>query len=350
MQVHKICNEFMKKSSVESNPKLHLIWAQENQPVWRDIKSLEQKNHIVRIPHDSAECQIEVNGQQFQIEVVESSTSPDLAAAYQLLIDTFQEDEVEVEDIFRADIEGKTDQGEPYYYQSKLYILKNSKGEVVSLIKGAHITLEDEDCSPTNKSMFIIEHAVTRVDWRGLRLAQQVYISALIDLSIEAEMQGKKLLFAMGEAVENSEKFWNKLGWKRVYAQNNDNSRYYTEVPYIQPALDFDPATGEITEGVKGVLEHLMIGGFGDHITSKTELCQAVRALYNNAAKWPRSDFESDDAYNKHVCYVEFLFKSFMDFFSSRSKIIFLDQGTRDRLRKKGVTIDEFMAADANAN
>jgi len=60
-----------------------------------------------------------------------------------------------------------------------------------------------------------------------------------------------------GECTWSSERAWNSVGRRRVYVQTGPNE--YSELRYVQPALNFDVKTGLPTEDAGEASEHIMV-------------------------------------------------------------------------------------------
>lgn len=319
----------------------------ENQPVWRTIRSLQERSKYNRIPSNVPSCTVEKEGRAYKIERIESSKDETLGEVYQLLVDTFGPEEVESEEILRNAVDGLTPFGAPEDTKYKIYVIKDQDGKVASFLNGGLFDLLDSDDNPTGEMVFLVAYVVTNPNLRQGGLAREAYISALIDASCEAQVANKKLLFAAGEAKFTSELFWNNVGWKRIYVQKGSNKKEYSELEYIQPALAFDQKTGEVAEGAGEIAEHLMVDRLGQPYPDKTRLLQVVDALYRWSHLWPIEAFYGNiDSYQQNLNYLANLKREFQSFLEAGDRLIYLDQTNRQKAQQKGITVHEYVEAD----
>jgi hypothetical protein len=168
---------------------------------------------------------------------VEDGKDPVLSEVQELLEKTFGPEEVDPEEIMRSSVDGLTPWGtEDDRY--RIVLVRNQEKKLVSLFAGAQLELLDEKGNPINESVYFGGYAVTLPGKRQKGLAREAYASAIIDATKQARSEGKTLKFAIGECTSSSENFWNKVGWKRIYAKDR-GSKEYSELRYIQPALEF---------------------------------------------------------------------------------------------------------------
>lgn len=131
------------------------------------------------------------------------------------------------------------------------------------------------------------------------------------------------LFCAIGECTDRSIKFWDSLGWKRVFVKLNQEIGY-KELPYVQPALDFDLRTGEIMSGASQVAQHLMIDSFGNKITKED-----LKLIYEKvltSSSFPKEAFSNEEAYQKHLSYINGFRDKFIEYIDSNGEILFLDK------------------------
>ena len=324
------------------------VWERrvENQPALKAAEALTQKSRFRRSSLESPNCELEIGEKKYSVELIERRDHPDLAQVQNLLVDTFSEAEVDPEEILRAAVEGKTPWGIgdlPY----RVYAIKDAEGKAVSMLSGGLLEMRDREGNDSGESMFMVGYAVTDKNARQGGLAREAYISALIGAAADAEAQGRKFAFAAGECTYTSERFWNNVGWKRVYAADAPGeTKSYGELKYIQPAVDFDEETGEPTEGAGEAPEHLMIDSFNRMPPTKEQIAQTVEAFYLWCNKWPREAFATDAAYENCMRYVEGFEQKFRKELEDAGQIIFLDQPSREKALQKGISIREYEEAD----
>jgi len=316
-----------------------------SQPALATIDSLISESKFKRSTTESPNCQLEINGQIYTIETIEYGEHLDIGKIQKLMIDTFGREEIDSEKVLRAAIDGKTAWGGKDVAKYRVYVLKNKKGEVQSIITGGLLDLK-KDGKSTDKTVFMICYVVTSKEARQEGLAKEIYISSIIGAVQEAQKQGKKLSFAAGECVFTSERFLNKIGWKRVYGQQGNNLDTKQELQYIQPALDFDEKTGKIAEDASETSKHLMIGSFESAEPIKEQVAQIVEAFYRWCNKWPREAFKSEEAYQTHLKYIDEIEKKFKKQLEFLGELTFLSLEEREISRKAGMVIHEYKDAE----
>lgn len=318
--------------------------ALENEPVWQTIKSLQEKSRFKRTGEYSPDTDIEIEGKKFKVELIDNGKDPALSDVQKFFEKTFGEEEVDPEEILRGAVDGLSVFGEeePKY---RIITVRNDKNELVSTCAGAPLDLKDKEGKPTDEMVYFVGYAVTDPGARQGGLAREAYISALIDASQQAKLQGKSLKFAFGECTYTSEKFWNNVSWKRIYNQTGDKKEY-TELKYVQPALDFDENSGLPAEGAGAMPEHLMIDGFGVASPSAVEVKQAYEAMINYNVDWPKQAFSSNEAFDAHREYIAKFRKDFNESFNDNDKLIYLDIKDREKAKKLGVKVHEYTEAD----
>lgn len=319
--------------------------AQQKQPAWNAATQLEADSKCIRTNADSPVTEIEISGEKFRIESIESKDDPTLSEVQTLFEQTFGEEEVDPEEVLRSSVEGKTPWGtDDINY--RIFIVKNAEGKVISTVTGGMLDLESNDIEKTKRTMFMVAYAVTDKRVRQHGLAREAYISAIKDAAIRAERQGKHLSFAAGECTYTSEKFWNKVGWKRVYMQVPGEENKYEETRYVQPPLDFDPATGEPAEDAGEAPEHLMIDGFGSDALSKRDLKDVIRAFYQWNNRWPQQAFKNKDAFTRHNTLVDEIESVFGNDLNEHGDLKLLSQEERKKSQEEGVLIKDYVVAD----
>ncbi len=319
----------------------------EKQPAWKRIGELSRGSKFERKEIHSAQSIIQRDGETFTIHSIENGDDPLLSGVQTLFEKTFGEEEVDPEEILRSAVEGKTPWGTQEDLKYKVFAVTNSDGEVVSTVAGGHLDLKDADGKSSEETMFMVAYAVTSPVVKKSGLAREAYISALQNTVADARGKEKKLIMSAGECTYTSEIFWNRIGWKRVYQeQGTKEKKVYSEVPYIQAALDFDEKSGLPTEDAGEAPEHLMVDPFDGRMLTKKHIISVVEAFYRWCNRWPREAFENDVAYRRHMRYVDKIFKTFKNFVDSHGEPIMLDGAGRDALRKRGMTVKEHSDAD----
>ncbi|MEN9342146.1 MAG: hypothetical protein RIQ54_402 [Candidatus Parcubacteria bacterium] len=317
--------------------------AKENQESWERVSQLQKESLFIRSNADHWNTTIEREGQKFSIELITDPKSPDISQVQELFESVFGSEEVDPEEILRQGIEGITSSGEPDEVLYKIFTVKNSTGKVVSVVSGGVLNLRDKKDTISDRNVLMIAYAVTDPSTRMSGLAREAYISSLMEASVQSEMGGQKLDKAAGECTYTSEKFWNRVGWKRTYQEETDGT--FREMAYIQPALDFNEDTGLPVEENSEAPEHLMIDGFKSEVTSKDAVA-IVQAFYRWCNRWPKDAFKSDEAYRAHIEYIDAFFEEFRSQIDQEKPLISLTKEERDRKIASGVKFLEYSEAD----
>lgn len=325
----------------EFRKELLLNWSKENQKsVWTKIDELRKKSDFTRTPEDVAEANLEVNNQRYSIQALKNPLSPDLDNVHQLLVETFSAEEVDPIEVFRANIAGKTPWGTESPNKTGVFVIKNEQGEIVNTAVTTQLELINKEGKPTGKTVLFVYYVVTRKGLRQSGFAREAYVSVLIEASLEAESNGKQLLFMAGDSVPTAEPYLNSIGRKRVYAKRNNQDNIFDELDFVLPALDFDKKTGEVADNAGEVPEHLMVERLDKHTPTKDEITQIAIAFYR-ANRWPKQAFHEDIAYENHERYVISIEQRLYQFLLSHGQLIFLDKTNREKARRSGLTIND---------
>jgi hypothetical protein len=264
-----------------------------------------------------------------------------------LLQSEFGDVEVDSEEILRKAVEGKTPWGTEDGTKYRIHVLKDRESRVISLVAGGLLDILNDENEPTCKMVFMVAYAVSVPKVRRAGFAREAYVSAMIDAVRTAEARGKTLSFVAAECSSISERFWNALGCRRVYAADpHGGTHSYTELRYVQPALDFDIATGEVADGAGPVAEHFMIDNFGPMPPSKKEIMQTVKAFYRWCNKWPRRAFLSDEAYQRHLAHTLHFEEALWAQLAQSGPLLSLDRESREAAIRSGTKVIGYPEAD----
>ena len=316
----------------------------EQQPSWETIKKIRGKSEFKRSNEFSVNCEIELSGEKFKIETIEDGKSPVISDVQKMLEKTFSAEELDSEEVLRSAVDGKTSQGtESERY--RIITVHNEKNELVAFITGSQLALLAETGESTKESVYYVGYVITDKKTRQKGLAREAYVSALIDATKDARLQGNKLKFVIGEGASSAEKFINSFGSKRLYVQTGVKKEY-TELKYIQPALDFDENTGEISKGAGEVPEHLMIGGLGQGSPTKEDVKKTYEAMMRFNSELPEEAFNNKGAHENQKKYIADIKEKFKSFLDNNGQLIFLDAENRKKAKEEGVVIHEHKKAD----
>lgn len=337
--------EITQGSSAERNSRSkEFIKEAVEQPALTRIAELRAKSSFTRSEEGTAAAKLRnKEGFEYSIKTVESGKDPVLDDVQQLFEDTFSAEEVDPVETLKNAVDGVTESG-TLDVAYRVVPVQNENGELMATMAGGTLEMKNGD-EPSDEMVYFVGYAVTAEQAQGQGLAKEAYVSALTDAMEIAKKQGNKLSFAVGECTASSEYYWNSVGWKRVYARQ-PGSAEYTELPYIQPVLEFDPATGRPAEGAGEVPEHLMIDGF-NRTPSKEDIKRAHAAfvLWNSA--YPREEFDSDEAFETKEAYIRGILEQFDAFLDQSEDLMFMDAATRGKIRENGFKINDLYVPDS---
>jgi hypothetical protein len=324
----------------------------ESQPAWKTIEKLQGESPFERSDRHSASCTIESEGKKFTIEVIESSEDPRIDNICRMLRNTFSAAEVDPPKVTREAVDGYSKDWDTKFPKYRLIEIRRENGKLACVFTGAQLDVLNENGEPTGEAVYSVGYAATSSDVRQHGLAREAYISALIDASKEARAEGKTLKYAIGECTYTSEKFWNNVGWKRIYAKTGEKE--LTELEYIQPGLDFDESTGQpiLIEDEDGQLkrpecpEHLMVDSFSQNPPDTKELARLHEALLHYNGDWPPSAFETPEAHQTHVAYMAGFKEKMASYLNQHSELAFLTATERESMKAEGIKIREYKKAD----
>ncbi len=146
-----------------------------------------------------------------------------------------------------------------------------------------------------------------------------------------------------GECTTVSEPTWSAVGRRRVYVETRPNE--FTELKYVQPALEFDAKTGLPEEGAGEAKEHIMVQ-FVEGEASKERVSASVDSMYRWCNLWKENEFDSPEAFAVHKAYIEKIKKEFDDLLFNSGNMVLLSPADRERMRSEGATIREYVEAD----
>lgn len=262
----------------------------------------------------------------------------------------FGKDEVDPEEVFRNAIDGNTAWGTKDVATYQVHTIQNEAEKVLHTLAGGRLQLTDSNGRSLDTQMFMIAYAMTDASVQGQGLPQESYASAIMQAAKDAAAEGKQLSLSGIEAVHTSEDLLNKIGFKRVYIESTDKPGSYEELRYVQPALDFDPATGAVAEDAGTAAEHLMVHGFGKQEPTKEDILATVRAFYTWNNTWPQEAFENVAALEAHRQHVQAVWSEFKDQIEKGGRLVYLDKDGRERMRRDGSNIFEHTAANKAGN
>jgi hypothetical protein len=312
------------------------------QPVWGVVAKLMAGSKYRRSPQ-GPECTIEAAGTKYKLSLVRANDENAIQEIQRFMEETFGQKEVDPIDVFKAGIEGKLLDGSKDIARYRVFTASDGMGNIQSVYAGGLIEMMNGQGNPSGKAMFMGAYAMTHPENRRRGIIRELYISSMMEAASDAFAADKKLSLVAAETSSSSERVWNTIGRRRAYIETGLNE--YTELPYVQPALEFEPQTGLPAEGAGALPEHLMLH-FLEGDADKIRLTAAVDSMYRWCNAYPESFFASARAYERHKAYIADIQNKLNDFIFSNGRLRLLSVGERAGLRQQGVTILEYTAAD----
>ena len=314
------------------------------------IEKLKKGSPFARSKEKGGECFIEDRAEKrFKIELIKSPEQPEVREIQKILEKTFSRAEVDPIEVLKLAMGGETLSGEKDNY--KVYVLKNEKGRIVSLLMGGPMDLLDKDGRDLNEVVFLCSYTATEKRVRQKGLARELYISAIIDAQKEAENSGREFKAFAGECTSKSESFWNKVGLKRAYIKKVKD--LLEEVQYVAPPTEWDEETGRPPKNAGDSPEHLMFAIF-DSTTerdNREEIAQIANAFYRWGYKGDRSEFSNEAAFQLNNGHVDDLEKKLKNQLSQGGEtLVLMTRQERLAAIESGVRIIEHTAADKVVN
>lgn len=297
---------------------------------------LIEKSRYTRDDPSNFNTGLEKNGEKFTIGSIESIDHPDFPKMLDLFRRTFKPDEVDSPETMQKYMEEE---------DMLMHVMKNDKDEVIAALLGYRFDIEGDDSALTGKSVFGVDMVTTDPEYQRKGLARELYISAAMKAEKDAQAEGKKTSFAIGECTSTSEKFWNDVGWKRIYTVDTANKKL-TELKYIQPPVEFDSKTGKAAEGINQMAEHFMTDSLERKTPPTKEEIAAVGAKWLASFAESQDFFESPEAYAAHEAMMQGYVDDFQKQLTGAERVVLLTERARRLLLKRGWTIDEHTAAD----
>ena len=313
------------------------------QSVWKRLRNLMKNSRYQR--EHGPECTIEGRGKKYEVRMVHSTDEKAVQEIQKLIEEALRKEEIDPIEVLKAGIDGRLLDGSEDIARYRLYIARDETGRIQSVYAGGLVGLAGP--APAGEAMFMGAYGITRPESRRQGIVRELYISSMMQAAADAHSQGKNLSVIAGECTWSSERAWNSVGRRRVYVETGPNE--YSELRYVQPALDFDKKTGLPTEDAGEASEHIM-ADFLESEPDKGRISAAVESMHRWCNTWPRNGFENQAAYDVHLQYVSDLGKKFNTFISAKGPLRLLSADQREELRAQGATINEYAEADHGEN
>lgn len=215
-----------------------------------------QDDHFFVIKRDSTTGR-EIERRRFSIVVLSGPKDAVFEPSYKLMQERFGENELDPKEIMQDQMKGLRKGFESMGTRAQIISIKDDRGEVVCTLNGGLLPLLDEEGQQTGESIFMVFYVATDPKVEGIGIGREAMITAYQVAAQEAKDRRLRLIGCAGECTYTSKRYWENLGWRRAYTQDERDD--VSEVPYVQPPLDFDLETGEIAEGCGDAPEHFMV-------------------------------------------------------------------------------------------
>ncbi|MDP3975603.1 MAG: hypothetical protein Q8P95_01680 [bacterium] len=303
----------------------------------------------------SDEGRDEQEAQRFTIETLGDPDHESVAKVHEFMGEIFGKEELDPLDIMQEQMRGQR-YGCDIDTRAVYFAVKNEKGEVITTLGGGLLPLRNERGEASNQAVFMVFYVATDPKLRQYGLGREVMISAYRQAMEEAKSRGLDFVGAAGECTWRSRAFWERVGWRRAYAEDPDTG-VAEEVPYVQPPLAFDLETGNVEEGAGDAPEHFMIDLFNPAKASGEEVPEllngVVRAFYHTNNSVGKAAFEREAgssekakaAFDRHREAI----RPHEERFSAALKgknISFLTEKEVVARRADGVTVTDYVTSD----
>jgi hypothetical protein len=310
------------------------------QPVWKVLPELMRVGKYKR-EGEGPECAIEHDGKKYEVRMVRSQDEKTVQEIQETMEEAFGKEEVDPIEVLKAGIDGKLLDGSRDVARYRFYIARDLSGKIQSIYAGGLVGMIDP--ALTGEAVFMGTYGITRPECRRQGIVRELYISSMMQAAADAHSLGRRFSMIVGECTSSSERAWNSVGRRRVYVETGPNK--YSELRYVQPALDFDRNTGLPTEDAGEAPEHIMVH-FLEGVPDKARISAAIESMYLWCNTWPQSVFENKAGCDAHLHYVAKLHKEFDAFMRANGPLRLLSAQEREQLRATGAKINEYTEAD----
>jgi len=299
------------------------------------IETVLAQSAYTRAPQGAPECTLTGEHGRFEVTTVQAEDLETINEMQTFIGEYLDASEVDTVDVVQAGLRGDRAVGSEHDSKYRIFLARDEQGNIASLYSGGVVEFTPHSERP-DEAIFFGAYGITSMSARRKGLVRELYASSLMQAEVDAKANGKKLTMVVGESSDESEPAWNAFGRKRVYVQTGPDT--YTEIPYVQPPLDFDPDTGLPTEGNIDVPLHLMLQFF-DGTADKKRISLAVDAIYRWCNMPPEDEFSTQEALQAQRAYIANLQKQFDDFLFGNGELKLFSANERDEMRKSGASI-----------
>ncbi|MBI2466078.1 MAG: hypothetical protein HYV66_02530 [Candidatus Sungbacteria bacterium] len=250
------------------------------------IGRLEAASKFERTPaEDGAESLKSREGEQFVTKRIENHNDPMVREVWQMMKAEFG------------------DEADPLYWVkesirqgiNKYDVITGPDGKIISFSNSRYLEMEPVAGRPP-ESLVYMAFILTDEEHRRKGLATELNRKLSLGALEQARQEGHAVRGMVGESTETSEKFWNKIGKRRVYFEDSEGNIH--EVPYKAPPCDYDDNTGEPL--LEGAFEHLMVNMFdGSGELKSGDLVRMARTIYFEEYGAEPEDYASKKAWQR---------------------------------------------------
>lgn len=318
-----------------------LLEAKNNQSIWAKIEELSQ-NSKGRRDVLQPDCNVKLEGNNFEIHTIRSKEDPALEKVFDLLEKYFKEDELNTRESFIRKMEGLTKDGDkrPAY---RCFYVEDENKNVIATRVAENFPLQDKEGKETNENIFYGLYIVIDKEYQSTGLARELYISALIDAAVESQKENKDLTALVAECTPASEKLMNTVGLKKIYFKDENQ---FKEFEYYQPAIEFDTETGENT--TQEVAEHIMVYNTPKKgILNKELFHEILSSLYQQYQNnYKEKAFKTKEAFEKYTNYYNNLKIKTKEDINNQGELVMLSITEQEEQIKNGSEIIHFEKAN----
>ncbi len=219
---------------------------------------------------------------------------PRIGEINQLITDHFHADDIEDLDWAQQAFLG---QYSPLVYP--VYIAENPEGKIASFLACGLVPLER--CGVENTYAVAIEWRFTRPEYRQNGLSHSIFDHMRSDVLDFAQQHEIQIPFFFGETVNTKEIELNsnKQGRKRIYCQNNLDTRSFIELPYYEPTDQINWKTGLPSAPFSHIARHLMIEVNSKSPLMADDILACVSANYQYIHTFRNTD--GNDGYQNYM-------------------------------------------------
>ncbi len=272
------------------------------------VERFEANSRFTRERQDDGSVQIESpEGEKFRLDRLTDPKDPRVKASHKLLQNEFGKSEVDSLRTIQTAIEGKVvgdeDEADIPLLVQTVEVDKDGQREVVGTTHGAVLENLDQNFeSAGSKGFLLTAYLAIEKGQHGKGLGRELMRKGLEDAMAHAQERGIQLDGIVAEMDDpETEAFWNKLGMKRLFYENDKGQ--LVEVPYFQSVLAdaWDKKTGQAKPENERTSMRLVLADLNERSEIGTEEIMAkVRAIMNYDSYQTEGYFKNPKAYEKH--------------------------------------------------